>query len=1049
MKLFSVLMTTVILFCAFSTFSQEQEIKLNLKEGYEYTFERIEKNNSLREDGSKLIIQNETKKFKIEIEKNVPDSFLIFTYKILESFEEGSARKGLINRTDRIYPAFNENQATLTHARDYIESLLTKGIYRFSVNLKTKEFELLNRFELLENFHSILIEKGNNDREIQNAITHLNKERFFIPEQELTFLTKFHHSKITDKNILSNEKYIVKEKKGDFVNFGNQDIDNIVSGKEYQKFWINLENGLITNSSTIHYDSIKTKSWSARFEKVRWRVNETNFQLLNEQKVPQNYLVLSGKIENPLSGKIHVKILEKPFGTEMKTRTYLLDANGSFSEIIDYFHEGFIYVENENNNKHQPPATWVFYAEPGDTIEFELTGSEENRQSKFSGTRKTEANFINELREKIVLGKSSSLTWLGGKVLDYDLAYYFGVRIVNGEPVLEGDVEPLFNAIDKLEKISEKYKSQISEEALNFISNEFKAYFLRGIFYFGGRIISSSDLSMLEHPIEIGYEELRSKIDSIDAHKVYNDFGLHSREYITQYLDYHFTKTNKVKTREIISYGFHFEPGTQLKIQFSRMVLAGSPLYRQIANDLSDILVERIGSQHYSREEYLVDFALNNFDLLMKLCNDTELINEANLIVEQHQKLQNQSYLPRLEFYNREKEKAAFEDFKGDKPSIFYFSSNWIGGRYEYDNLVDKYPSINFIMVLEGNNFRQWEEYTIAADPKAIHLLYFNDSLNFADIFHKQSTHLVFDKNAEFVGYSRNIDEAIKEAEATLTPKKKELNKSQLIIIIILLGAALLFVILFFFFMKWRVRKRLRQEEQQRRLRELELTAIRSQMNPHFLFNCLNSVQNLVQQNKGREAHLYLADFAGLIRKVLQNSEKEEVSLAEELEMVQQYLNLEKLRFDFNFQITTGEGIDPHNTLVPPMLLQPFAENAVIHGLQHKEGEKKLKIEVSREQTRLAVSNRLAHKAEDTRLAVDNRLAHSSSILIRIEDNGIGRAAAKNLGTNKNGKGSKLMQERLKILQEKQGEKYRLQIIDLTENGATGTRVEIWIPEEK
>src|SRR5690606_6155024 len=104
-------------------------------------------------------------------------------------------------------------------------------------------------------------------------------------------------------------------------------------------------------------------------------------------------------------------------------------------------------------------------------------------------------------------------------------------------------------------------------------------------------------------------------------------------------------------------------------------------------------------------------------------------------------------------------------------------------------------------------------------------------------------------------------------------------------------------------------------------------------------------------------------------RKVLQNSEKEEVSLAEELEMVQQYLNLEKLRFDFNFQIATGEGIDPHNTPVPSMLLQPFAENAVIHGLQHKEGERKLMIEVSR---------------EHTQLAVDNRLAHSSSILIRI-----------------------------------------------------------------
>jgi LytS/YehU family sensor histidine kinase len=179
---------------------------------------------------------------------------------------------------------------------------------------------------------------------------------------------------------------------------------------------------------------------------------------------------------------------------------------------------------------------------------------------------------------------------------------------------------------------------------------------------------------------------------------------------------------------------------------------------------------------------------------------------------------------------------------------------------------------------------------------------------------------------------------------------------------------------------------------------------------------------------------LYLADFAGLIRKVLQNSEKEEVSLAEELEMVQQYLNLEKLRFDFDFQITTGEGIDPHNTPVPPMLLQPFAENAVIHGLQNKTGERKLKIEVLKGSKQLTVNSGESEKG---------------GIVIIIEDNGIGRAAAQKLATNKNGKGSKLMQERLEILQETQGEKYRLQITDLTEKGITGTRVEIWIPEEK
>jgi LytS/YehU family sensor histidine kinase len=180
-------------------------------------------------------------------------------------------------------------------------------------------------------------------------------------------------------------------------------------------------------------------------------------------------------------------------------------------------------------------------------------------------------------------------------------------------------------------------------------------------------------------------------------------------------------------------------------------------------------------------------------------------------------------------------------------------------------------------------------------------------------------------------------------------------------------------------------------------------------------------VQNLVQQNKGREAHLYLADFAGLIRKVLQNSEKEEVSLAEELEMTEQYLNLEKLRFDFDFKISVNKNIDANNTMVPAILLQPFAENAVIHGLQSKPENRRLIIDILKE---------------------------STGIKVIIEDNGIGRDAAKKIAKTKNGKGSKMIQERLKILQEKQGEKYSLEIIDLSGEKA-GTRVEIFIPEEK
>ncbi|HKL31094.1 MAG TPA: histidine kinase, partial [Tangfeifania sp.] len=365
----------------------------------------------------------------------------------------------------------------------------------------------------------------------------------------------------------------------------------------------------------------------------------------------------------------------------------------------------------------------------------------------------------------------------------------------------------------------------------------------------------------------------------------------------------------------------------------------------------------------------------------------------------------------------------------------------WAAGRYFWDELAKENPEINFVLVMEGSNIQEWLDYEKRAEPVAHQLFLVNEDQKLQDIFKSNYKHFIlYDKNGVRIGFAEDPVTAKGMAKQSLNPPKKQPDKSQLLLIIYVLGGILFLFIIGLIMWKWRVRQRFRKEEQRRRLRELELTAIRSQMNPHFLFNSLNSVQNLVQQNKGREAHLYLSDFAGLIRKVLQNSEKEEVSLNEELETVQQYLNLEKLRFEFNYSVNVEEGIDASNTMVPSMLLQPFAENAVIHGLQNKPKNGQLKIEVKK----------VAGESVQTRLAVSNRLAHNdnSGILITLEDNGIGRQAAKELSKQKNGKSSKLLKERLNILQQKQGEKYELNIIDLNGN-TTGTLVEILVPEEK
>jgi hypothetical protein len=211
-----------------------------------------------------------------------------------------------------------------------------------------------------------------------------------------------------------------------------------------------------------------------------------------------------------------------------------------------------------------------------------------------------------------------------------------------------------------------------------------------------------------------------------------------------------------------------------------------------------------------------------------------------------------------------------------------------------------------------------------------------------------------------------------------------------------------------------------------KRIAELESKALRAQMNPHFLFNSINSVKSLISQGNSAKATQYLTRFGQLIRQVLLNSERPVVRLQEELEALRLYLEIEQLRFqNFSYSIAIDEGVNADFIEVPPLILQPYVENAIWHGLMHQtNGDRKLTVEVSRE---------------------------GDFLRMTIEDNGIGREKAgqmKMLGTSrKSGMGMRLTGDRLNLLREIYGQDVSVQVEDLMGNGkATGTRVVIVIP---
>lgn len=203
----------------------------------------------------------------------------------------------------------------------------------------------------------------------------------------------------------------------------------------------------------------------------------------------------------------------------------------------------------------------------------------------------------------------------------------------------------------------------------------------------------------------------------------------------------------------------------------------------------------------------------------------------------------------------------------------------------------------------------------------------------------------------------------------------------------------------------------------------LALKSLRSQMNPHFIFNALNSVNSFIATNDERAANRYLSEFSGLMRAVLENSEEDFIPLSKEIELLQKYTKLEHFRFQdkFDYDILVDDAIPTDQFKIPPMLLQPYVENAVWHGLRYKEDK----------------GNLLVHF----------QLKDEHTVVIIIEDDGIGRAQSKAIKTDNQKKqksqGMSNIQRRISILNDMYSDTIAIAISDKNQTNHTGTRVAV------
>ncbi|MEJ7559320.1 MAG: histidine kinase [Pedobacter sp.] len=432
------------------------------------------------------------------------------------------------------------------------------------------------------------------------------------------------------------------------------------------------------------------------------------------------------------------------------------------------------------------------------------------------------------------------------------------------------------------------------------------------------------------------------RIDTLPVSLNISEGGLHYIWYMKWLLSYKQTKLGMTNASQ---HGFLANYATAMA-SFN-----GYPLYYSIYNSLRDELLKSEVETAERLKTYYEDF-INN-------CGDTTMVNRVKKEWTEAKPWLPGNPSPAKELPTNDGNTLDLAKFKG-KPLVIIVNSNNPDVLKDYIDIIKKQkgneihfliaqsvsaverstihqtlremPNVTYVEVSLENllknfklHFQQTKVYTFDSDYRII------------------SSYLLDDSPDDQLIVEDMIEKAI---ESNVMTKEQ---KAELIKTIGWSAGSILFAGLFFFWIyKARVDNLKRKESLKRKIKELEVKAIRSQMNPHFIFNALNSIQSLINNQQYKEANIYLEKFALLMRRVLNNSEKTFVSLADELEAVTLYVELEQLRFDFVFDIQVDNGINTNLIEIPGMITQPLIENAILHGIAHKGTSGTLKLEVSK-----------------------------------------------------------------------------------------------------
>ena len=759
----------------------------------------------------------------------------------------------------------------------------------------------------------------------------------------------------------------------------------------------------IFSNALMKPDSLSGKNTKVTQNRVPYLIKQADLKLLLTNAsfpLPNNTLV-QGKVKDQINQEIRISLYDGNNENYFSMKRYKSNKDGSF--VCPLFLTRPQHLKIKIGNR-----TLFTFMEPDDTLN--ISGIEPQVLVKYSEYPKSNPSDIVSYEKKMsdhFSGNAAYNTMLSIEIEKYRHGFPPNNNILS----VSSYYKKRNNIIDELLNY---YNGKASKTCIDYFRNDCKYSIATEKLRFYNEIdfnikISGNNLLKLHNNKDFFLEidTLSILMNPFDWNYSYQEFIRMSQFYKQKRLGWAVAK----------GYTSNFLEN----YYFVKASVRGYPLYSQIAELIDRELRYKL-SNIDNIEPYYQTF-INN-------CNDPILTESVKKVHENAMLLKIGETFPINSLVLKDSSIFNLEKFKGKPICIIRlgYMSSYIN---YYKDIIKKFSpeEVNFIFITEHSNYLKDMKLDSSTLKKPNVILiglagrpllfdFCENKIFMLDRWFRITENDLEDRPfgqnltiSNLSGFEKSLRKTI-EAKRYSTAEKTAMIKtagwSFGSILFTFLGGLWIYRI--------RIRRIKQQEAAKRRIKELEIKAIRSQMNPHFIFNALNSIQSLINGNQFKEANIYLSKFAVLLRGVLNNSEKSRISLSDELQAVELYCQLEQLRFEFKFEISIDPEVNGDLIEIPGMIIQPLAENAVGHGLSGKGELGKLNIHVKRQNGNLCVC---------------------------VSDNGIGLQSQKIDELSQKGFGLKLVEERINILN-LDGKEAKLTVEN--QRNTTGTIATLIIP---